>query len=147
MKNSFGFKFLYIVTVLVMIINVAFELHSSLFFDISDLPKGTLSSSVTSPDGKAVVNIYTLKNTIGSAVRGEAVTENNGKVSVRNIFWQTDLENADIKWANSHTAIINGVYINLYKGDTYDCRRGTSLFQEGALEGGAADSIAPEKVK
>ena len=147
MKKDIVFKLLYIVTALVMIVNVAFQMHSSLFFDINDLPKGTLNSSVTSPDGKTVVNIYTIKNTIGNAVRGEAVFESNGKVRTRNIFWQTDLENAEVEWADGHTALINGVYLNLEKGTAYDCRRGTSLFQEGALEGGAADSIAPEKEK
>lgn len=131
MKRNFGFKVLYLLTAVVVLVNLAFIIKNSVYFDIDELPKGELVLSEGSPDGEHTLNIYVIKNSIGEAVRGEVVTENQS----RNIFWQTGVSFARLRWQNNTTVVINGVYINVTDGTTYDSRRGVSLFQEGALEG------------
>ena len=131
MKSNLAFKALYAITAIIMLINIAFLLKNSLYYDINKLPKGNLMSSEISPDGKYTINMYLVKNSIGQAIRGEVVNGDSSK----NIFWQTEVSSVDIKWASTSTVIINDVYLNLKAGTVYDSRRGKSIFQEGALEG------------
>lgn len=133
-------KILYILTAAVTIFNLAVSVKESLFFDIDRLPEGKLISSSVSPDKKRTLNIYSVENSVGSAVRGEIVYKNEKK----NIFWQTGITYADSFWINDKGVNINGVGLNVINEDTYDSRRGTSLFQEGNLGGEAAPEIIAE---
>lgn len=127
-------KCFYGLTFAVTVFNLAAGVKESLFFDINRLPEGKLTCSVNSPDGKRTLNIYTVENSIGQAVRGEVVYKNKKT----NVFWQTGIKNAETMWLNNDGIVINGVGLNVKNGDTYDSRRGTSLFQEGNLGGEAA---------
>lgn len=139
MKKDTFFKFLYLLTALVVVINTVLRVSKSVFSDINDLPEGRLETTAVSPDGKKTINIYLISNAVGNAVRGELKEGDK----THNIFWQTGITDTDAVWLNNDEIMINHMPINITLGGDYDCRRGTSLFQEGALY----EMTEPEKNK
>ncbi len=135
--RNFGFKILYLITAIVMIVELGFAVKSSLFSDISKLPKGTLKTSCVSPSGEKSINIYVIENNLGVAVRGE-IEKSDTRY---NIFWQTGIDNVDVVWLNEDTVVINEFPLNADDTFGYDCRRGYSLFDEGSLEQNFTRSI------
>lgn len=129
MKNI-GFKILYVIATLVIVADIIFAVHGSLFTDIAELPMGTLQTSSVSPSGEKTMNIYVVKNNLGVAVRGEIVNGDSG----HNIFWQTGIDDVEAFWLNNDTVVINEIPLNADDTFGYDCRRGYSLFDEGSLE-------------
>lgn len=129
MKNI-GFKILYVITAIVVVIELGFAVKGSLFTDISELPTGTLYNSSISPSGEKIMNIYVVKNNLGVAIRGEIVSDSTS----HNIFWQTGIDDVDALWLNDDTVVINEIPLNADDTFGYDCRRGYSLFDEGSLE-------------
>lgn len=129
MKNV-GFKILYVVTALIIAVDIGFAVKGSLFTDIADLPTGTLRTASVSPSGEKTMNIYVVENNLGVAVRGE-IEQNNKK---HNIFWQTGIDEVEAVWLNEDTVVINEIPLNSDDTFGYDCRRGYSLFDEGSLE-------------
>lgn len=125
-----GFKILYIFTAIVIIVELGFAIKGSLFSDISELPVGTLKRTISSPSGEKVMNIYLVKNNLGTAVRGE-ISE-NGKN--HNIFWQTDIEDVQAVWLDNERLSINEIVLESDDTFGYDSRRGYSIFDEGSLE-------------
>ncbi|MDO4608210.1 MAG: DUF5412 family protein [Clostridia bacterium] len=129
MKNL-GFKFLYFITAVVIIVELGFTVKGSLFTDIAELPVGTLTHTAVSPSGERIMNIYLVKNNVGVAVRGE-ITK-GGKS--HNIFWQTGIDNVQAVWIDDKTVLINEIPLEADDTFGYDSRRGYSLFDEGSLE-------------
>ena len=129
MKNI-GFKIVYIITAIVIMVELGFAIKGSLFTDIAELPTGTLQDSYVSPNGEKVMNIYLIENNLGVAIRGEIVTE-EGR---HNIFWQTGIDEVEASWANDEYVLINEIPLKADDTFGYDCRRGYSLFDEGSLE-------------
>ena len=129
MKNI-GFKLLYIITTLVIIVELAFTVKNSIFTDIADVPTGTFVESYPCEYGDKKMNLYMVKNSLGTAIRGEI--ESNGKK--HNIFWQTGIEAVDVQWLNEDTIMINEIPLDVNDTFGYDCRRGYSLFDDGSLE-------------
>ncbi|MBE6728322.1 MAG: hypothetical protein E7562_06730 [Ruminococcaceae bacterium] len=123
-------SFVYILTAIVVAINTFFSVYDSLYFTMDDLPEGEEIYSVASPSGNQVLTVYSINNSLGTAVRAAV---KNGK-KVRNLYWQTGLSQVDSGWINEGTVVINDVRINVKNG-SYDCRKGYSIFSEGALEG------------
>ena len=128
--KTIGFKILYVVTAIIVIVELVFAVKSGLFTDIAELPTGALASSSVSPSGEKQLNIYVVKNNLGVAIRGE-ISDADG---THNIFWQTGIDNVDAVWLNEDTVIINEIPLNADDTFGYDCRRGYSLFDEGSLE-------------
>ncbi|MBQ8202767.1 MAG: hypothetical protein IJZ75_00610 [Clostridia bacterium] len=137
MKKNIFFIIVYALTLIISAVNVAITIKDNLFFDINSLPQGNYSYSVASPTGDKVLNIYVVENSLGAAVRGEIVS---GGVA-KNVFWQTDTAAVASYWENNDVVNVNELSINIAQGAVYDCRRGTSLFQEGNLGGLAAPEI------
>lgn len=137
MKKNIFFIIVYALTLIISAVNVAITIKDNLFFDINSLPQGNYSYSVTSPTGDKVLNIYVVENSLGAAVRGEIVSDGVAK----NVFWQTDTAAVASYWENNDVVNVNELSINIAQGAVYDCRRGTSLFQEGNLGGLAAPEI------
>ena len=129
MKNI-GFKILYIVTAVIIFVELGFAVKGGLFTDIEKLPKGELSYSAVSPSGEKALNVYLIKNNLGSAVRCEISTKDD----THNIFWQTEITSVDAKWLDEQFIEINGIKLNCDDHFGYDSRRGYSLFDDGALE-------------
>lgn len=125
------FFIMYFLAITITLINTFYTVKGSVFSDINDLPNGELLYSAKSPDRSCRINIYRIKNNIGVAVRGELQVNNKTK----NVFWQTDIDDVETVWENKRVVNINGVSIDVIGGGYYDCRRGVSLFQEGAIEG------------
>lgn len=120
----------YIITAIVVVVNLCFAIKGSLFTDIADLPQGELQNQHYSPSRKKVMNIYLVENDLGVAIRGEIVTS-EGK---HNVFWQTDIDTVEARWLNEDTVLINDIPLDANDTFGYDCRRGYSLFDEGSLE-------------
>lgn len=137
MKKNIFFVIVYTMALIISFVNVGITIKDNLFSDINELPEGNYAYSVTSPDGTRVLNIYTVKNALGTATRGEIVEGDTAK----NIFWQTGAEHIVSFWENDEVVNIHEVSINLTHGAVYDCRRGISLFQEGNLSGKDATEI------
>lgn len=129
MKNI-GFKLLYIITTLVITVEMGFTVKNSIFTDIADVPTGTFVESYPCVYGDKKMNLYMVKNSLGTAIRGEI--ESNGKK--HNIFWQTGIETVDVQWVNEDTIMINEIPLDVNDTFGYDCRRGYSLFDDGSLE-------------
>ncbi len=131
MKNKFSYLIVYILALIVTFVNLGFSVKGAIFSDINDLPKGEKIYSVTNSNGESTINIYLISNSIGNAVRGELVTGNKTK----NVYWQTGIDTVNTVWVSGSVIDINGIRIDVLDGGFYDCRRGISLFQEGAIEG------------
>ncbi len=133
--KDIAFKLMYFLAFAVIVFNLVIMVKDGAFFDIEELPEGELMYSVDCPDGEKTLNVYLVENSIGAAVRGEIA---NGKDKSYNIFWQTDTNMVNSAWINENLVMINDVLLDV-ENTTYDSRRGTSLFQEGAVEGKAAE--------
>ncbi|MBR6501826.1 MAG: hypothetical protein IKT42_00115 [Clostridia bacterium] len=129
MRNV-GFKILYLVTVLVMVVELGFTVKNSIFTNIADVPTGTFVESYPCDSCEKKMNVYLVKNNLGTAIRGEI--ESNGQK--HNIFWQTGIESVDVVWINEDTILINEIPLDVNDTFGYDCRRGYSLFDDGSLE-------------
>ncbi len=134
--KDFAFKLVYVVAFAVAIFNLVIMVKNGAFFKIEELPKGELMYSVDCPDGQKTLNVYLVKNNLGAAVRGEI---SDGDAKPYNIFWQTDTDDVDSFWVDSDVVVINDVALNV-KESFYDSRRGTSIFQEGSVDGKAAEN-------
>ncbi len=128
MKKDLGFKLLYILVALVVIVNTAVGVYNSLFSNIEELPQGQKVYSLKSPSGENTLNIYVVNNCLGSAIRGELQSQEG----IKNVYWQTETDKVDAYWADDESLIINNIPLNIAKGDDYDCRRGMSIFAEGS---------------
>lgn len=135
--RNIGFKIVYLLTAVIMVIELIFSVKGSLFTDISKLPQGTLLCSSESPSGDKNLNIYVVENNLGVAVRGEIQTQSD----TYNIFWQTDADFQNAYWIDENDVVINDIPLNSSDTFGYDCRRGYSLFDEGSL---ADNVIRPE---
>lgn len=131
MKKEIPFKIFYLLAAVVVILNLVITIRESAFFNIEELPSGRLLYSCESPQGKRTLNVYRVENALGTAIRGEVVKQDGER---QNVFWQTNLENVEVSWLDDSTVVIDSLILNVAKGGSYDCRRGTSLFQEGAVE-------------
>lgn len=132
MKNGkFLFVTVYILALIVSVVNVVFAIKNTLFYDINELPEGTMISQTPSPSGERVVTVYLVENSVGSGIRAE-LSINGGKP--KNIFWQTGIDKIDVTWADESAIFFNSVPIDGSGKAPYDCRNGKSLFTDGALE-------------
>lgn len=127
----------YILAFAVTVFNLVYSIRGSVFSDINDLPKGDYVLSVASPDEKSTIKMYKIDNSIGKGVRCELKKGDK----TRNIFWQTGITESAIIWQSNEVVDINGVLLNVTNNYSYDCRRGVSLFQEGAIEGNEAEAV------
>lgn len=93
------------------------------FFDMGRLPKGDLISEVTSPDGTYTLKAYVSSGgaTTDNAVLGE-LNFNKENKKAKNIYWNYHEENANIKWLDENTVIINGHKLKVLN-ETFDYRR------------------------
>ena len=132
MKKNSLYIIVYILTFAVTAVNLSYAIKGSLFSDINSLPEGNMVSCTLSPKKDRKINVYVVKNALGEAVRAEC-SDSEGKTE--NVFWQTGISKVDVYWQGNTIAVINGIPIDVGHGGYYDCRRGKSLFQSGAIEG------------
>jgi hypothetical protein len=129
MKKKIWFNIYYFAALLVILVNSAFLIKDNYFINIDRVPKGEYSHSDFSPDESIELKVYFIELPVGNSVR---ITETKGN-ETRNIFWQTGVEKAKIKWKNNSTVIINGIDLNLKDGEFFDCRSISSIFNDGLM--------------
>lgn len=120
----------YFLAFAVTVVNMVFSVRDSIRFSMDNLPAGQEIHCEASPDGNRQLEIYKVDNMLGTAVRAQ-IKDKNG---IRNIYWQTGVDDVDYRWIDDRTVAINDIMINSRAG-SYDCRRGYSIFSEGSLEG------------
>lgn len=78
-------------------------------FDTNRLPRGEYLTEVNSPDGAYTLKAYLINGgaTTSFAIRGELVM-NDRKGKTENIYFNYREDNANIKWIDSDTVVING---------------------------------------
>ncbi|OAH53923.1 hypothetical protein AWH48_11690 [Domibacillus aminovorans] len=92
------------------------------FFDMNRLPKGDLISEVNSPSRDYTIKAYNSSGgaTTDFAVLGE-LNFNNENRKPKNIYWNYHEEEANIKWLDEDTVIINRHKLNV-PHETFDYR-------------------------
>lgn len=139
MKKVF-LTIVYVLTAVVLFGNLFFLARDNFVVKIENLPEGEQVSGVASPNGKKMLKLYSVQNSLGTAVRAE-VSE-NGKAA-RNVYWQVDTDRTDAYWISNDAVIVNGVTVDVSAGDSYDCRGGLSILQEGSIKGDLAEENTP----
>jgi len=93
------------------------------FFDLNNLPHGELINEVPSPNGEYTFKAYLVNGgaTVDFAVRGE-VQFNKSSKKPKTIYWNYHESEANIKWLDNDTVVINGHELNVTK-ETFDFRR------------------------
>ena len=135
MKKKVFLAIVYGLAFVITAINLMFSVKEALYADIEELPPGKLVQSIPNEDGKYILNIYLVENSLGKGIRGEIVKGDDRE----NIYWQTGIDEAAVFWENKKTVVINSVYLDVRRGDTFDCRSDVSILQ---TDGHAAEEVA-----
>lgn len=129
MKKGILFNIYSLITLVVVLVNSFFLIKENFFINIESVPTGIYQYSELSPDGLTELSVYFIELPVGNSVR---VTETKHD-ETRNIFWQTGVDSAKIKWKNNNTVIINGIDLNLKDKEYFDCRSISSIFNDGIM--------------
>ena len=119
----YGFAFL------VILVNSFFLIRDNFFINIESVPEGIYRYSDFSPNKKVELKVYRVELPVGESIR---VTETvDGQT--RNLFWQTGVKKATIKWRNSNRVEINGIDLDLREKEYFDSRSISSIFNDGLM--------------
>ncbi|MEG0473350.1 MAG: DUF5412 domain-containing protein [Solibacillus sp.] len=97
-----------IIVVLLFVTLAAYGVYWA-FFSMNHLPTGEYLTEETSPNGEYTLKAYVTNGgaTTSFAVRGELVF-NEKRNKTKNIYWNYREEEANIKWTDNDTVVING---------------------------------------
>lgn len=140
MKKNVFFVIFYALAFVSVVVNMVFIIKETVAPDIDSLPKGTLIVSVENPEKDMVFNVYSVENSLGCAIRGEVVK----KGKAENVYWQTGIEKVNCGWYSKKVVKINSVFLDVVRGDKFDCRKDVSIFQSSGL---TAEQIESENTK
>lgn len=89
---------------------------------MENLPTGEFVSSHPSPQNTYTLNIYLDGGgaTVDFAIRGEIVYS-DGRPT-QNIYWNYHECEATVEWISDEIVVINGIELDVSKGDIYDWR-------------------------
>ncbi|MBQ0110730.1 MAG: hypothetical protein KBS41_02235 [Oscillospiraceae bacterium] len=134
MKNKVLNYAVIILCLVITIVNLAFNIYNSFFYNLDDLPQGKFLFPSFSPDLKTL-NIYKVDcPTLGKAVRGELSYEENGKKVTKNIYWEIGTDTAIVSWVDNDTVLINGNNVKIDSG--FDSRRKITIPNAPAINKG-----------
>jgi len=125
-KNTTVWRLTLVISCLVLLVCLyqAYDYYKSSCF--SCLPTGVLTKQLLSPDQKNTLKIYRIESEamqVSDAIRAE-VQFNNGEK--RNILYQSRQSDAEVKWIDNDTVVINGIQLNIW-GSQYDSRTADPL--------------------
>lgn len=129
MKKSIFFLVFYCLAFLVLIVNSVYLVLDNAYVDISDVPTGEYKYASNSPNGTRQLNVYVVKTDIGDGIRISEIENNN----IENVFWQTNVSEANIYWQDNDSVIINGIMLDLSKDEIFDSRYMRSIFNDGLM--------------
>lgn len=129
MKKSVFFLVFYCLAFLVLIANSVYLVLDNAYVDISDVPTGEYKYASNSPNGARQLKVYVVKTAIGEGIR-ISQTKN---AKTENIFWQTNAKEANIYWQDNDSVVINGIMLDLSKGEMFDSRYMRSIFNDGLM--------------
>lgn len=128
MKGKF-FYFYYAICLAVVLINSFYLFKDNFFINIESVPEGEFQYSEFSPDEKTELKVYYIELPVGNSIRISETKD--GKT--RNLFWQTGVKKAKIKWKNNQRVEINDVDLDLKENEYFDCRSISSIFNDGLM--------------
>lgn len=128
MKGKF-FYFYYAICLAVVLINSFYLFKDNFFINIESVPEGEFQYSEFSPDEKTELKVYYIELPVGNSIRISETKD--GKT--RNLFWQTSVKKAKIKWKNNQRVEINDVDLDLKENEYFDCRSISSIFNDGLM--------------
>jgi hypothetical protein len=117
MKKGILFYVYYLAALVVILVNSAYLIVDNYFINIESVPEGVYQYNNFSPDETTELKVYFVELPVGNSIR---ITETRDG-ETRNIFWQTGVEEAKIKWKNDTRVIINGIDLNLKDKEYFDC--------------------------
>lgn len=129
MKKGILFYVYYLAALVVILVNSAYLIVDNYFINIESVPEGVYQYNNFSPDETTELKVYFVELPVGNSIR---ITETRDG-ETRNIFWQTGVEEAKIKWKNDTRVIINGIDLNLKDKEYFDCRSISSIFNDGLM--------------
>ncbi len=129
MKKSILFYLYYGLAILVILVNSFYLFKDNFFINIESVPEGVYQYSEFSPNEQTELKVYLIELPVGESVR---VSETKDGVT-RNLFWQTGIATAKIKWKNNNRVEINGIDLDLKEKEYFDCRSISSIFNDGLM--------------
>ncbi len=129
MKKGIFFYAFYLIALVVILVNSFFLLRDNYFINIESVPEGVYQYSDFSPDESTELKVYLIELPVGESIRISETKDG----STRNLFWQTGVTTAKIKWKNSNRVEINGVDLDLKEKEYFDCRSISSIFNDGLM--------------
>ena len=130
MKKGFLYYVYYFLALVVVLVNSVYLINDNYFINIESVPQGEYVYNDFSPNRKTELKVYSVELPVGNSIR---ITETNKDGETRNIFWQTGVDKAKIKWKNNSVVIINGIDLNLKDKEYFDCRSISSIFNDGIM--------------
>lgn len=128
-KKNILFLLFYCISFLVIVVNSVYLVLDNVYVDISDVPNGEFVRSYNSPNGDRELKFYLVETNIGSGVRITQTRYNK----TENIFWQINENDVNLYWQSNDFVVINGIILDLSKGDTFDSRYMRSIFNDGLM--------------
>jgi hypothetical protein len=111
------------------VVNSVYLVLDNVYVDISDVPNGEFVRSYNSPNGDRELKFYLVETNIGSGVRITQTRYNK----TENIFWQINENDVNLYWQSNDFVDINGIILDLSKGDSFDSRYMRSIFNDGLM--------------
>jgi len=96
---------------------------TTIFGSLEKLPKGEYIAEYKSPTEEYTLITYLCSGnaTTDYSIRGELVCNSNDEKS--NIYWSYHEEDAVVEWISDYIVSINGIELDVSKGQTYDWRK------------------------
>ena len=118
-------RILFVGMIGIFVLLVGMILYWLFFVSMIHLPKGEMIDSVPSPYSDCQVIVYLVNGgaTVDYAIRGSVIFENGHE---KTIYWNAHESNANVKWIDKDTVVINHIQINI-RQEVYDYRKNLVL--------------------
>lgn len=129
MKKGVLFYLYYGLALIIVLVNSFFLIRDNFFISIESVPEGVYQYNEFSPNNQTELRVYKIELPVGNSIRITETIDGN----TRNVFWQTGVSSAKIKWKNSTRVEINGIDLDLKEKESFDSRSISSIFNDGLM--------------